>query len=691
MELKTLISKIGGIGKKREKVLEEHGINTIEDLLYYFPRRHLDRSAVTKIKNLNKAKTASVIAKVEAFGEKPIRKKKIFQVIVTDGTGLLTLTWFNGIYYIRKLFKVGEYLAIHGKVDWYRGPSITHPEFDKISFDNNYIEKGGIIPIYPLTSELKAVGIEQRRIRKIIEKLLFDFSLNIPEIFSEDILEKEKLIPLNKALKYIHFPKTFPQLEGSKKRLKFDEHFFLQLFMAYRKTRLKKVKTHAFISLGNCFDTLVGKLNFELTDAQKRVVEEAHGDLKKNIPMNRLLQGDVGSGKTIVSILISALTVDSNFQVAVMAPTEILAQQHFNSFKMLFDHANTKCSLLTGKMRKKEREIIIDELFSGNISIIIGTHALIQKDVVFDKLGLVIIDEQHRFGVEQRSVLLKKGRHPHFLAMTATPIPRTLSITYHGDMDLSIIDELPKSRVPVITKIVDPNRLPKVYNFIRSEINLGRQSMIVYPLVEESEKSDLAAAESAHLELSKIIFPDFNVGLLHGQMKKDQKEKIMKEFSDNIINIIVATTVIEVGIDIPNATVILVEHAERFGLTQLHQLRGRVGRGSYKSYCILTRRNINHNSLQRLKIMENNNDGFLIADEDLKMRGPGEFFGTRQSGFFKFRIANMINDGNIIRRARETAFKIIKEDPSLKSPKNKIISRLFNKYYKTQINKLTTP
>ncbi len=691
MELKTLISKIGGIGKKREKVLEEHGINTIEDLLYYFPRRHLDRSAVTKIKNLNKAKTASVIAKVEAFGEKPIRKKKIFQVIVTDGTGLLTLTWFNGIYYIRKLFKVGEYLAIHGKVDWYRGPSITHPEFDKISFDNNYIEKGGIIPIYPLTSELKAVGIEQRRIRKIIEKLLFDFSLNIPEIFSEDILEKEKLIPLNKALKYIHFPKTFPQLEGSKKRLKFDEHFFLQLFMAYRKTRLKKVKTHAFISLGNCFDTLVGKLNFELTDAQKRVVEEAHGDLKKNIPMNRLLQGDVGSGKTIVSILISALTVDSNFQVAVMAPTEILAQQHFNSFKMLFDHANTKCSLLTGKMRKKEREIIIDELFSGNISIIIGTHALIQKDVVFDKLGLVIIDEQHRFGVEQRSVLLKKGRHPHFLAMTATPIPRTLSITYHGDMDLSIIDELPKSRVPVITKIVDPNRLPKVYNFIRSEINLGRQSMIVYPLVEESEKSDLAAAESAHLELSKIIFPDFNVGLLHGQMKKDQKEKIMKEFSDNIINIIVATTVIEVGIDIPNATVILVEHAERFGLTQLHQLRGRVGRGSYKSYCILTRRNINHNSLQRLKIMENNNDGFLIADEDLKMRGPGEFFGTRQSGFFKFRIANMINDGKIIRRARETAFKIIKEDPSLKSPKNKIISRLFNKYYKTQINKLTTP
>ena len=690
MELKTLISKIGGIGEKREQVLEEHGINTIEDLLYYFPRRHLDRSVVTKIKNLKKAKTVSVIAKVEAFGEKPLRNKKLFQVMVTDGTGLLTLTWFNGIYYIRKLFKIGEYLAIHGKVDWYRGPSITHPEFDKISFDNNYIEKGGIIPIYPLTAELKAVGMEQRMIRKIIEKLLFDSSLNIPEIFSEDILEKQKLISLNKALRYIHFPKTYPQLEGSKKRLKFDEHFFLQLLMAYRKTRLKKVKTNAFISLGNCFNTLVKNLNFELTDAQKRVVEEAHGDLKKDIPMNRLLQGDVGSGKTIVSILISALTVDSNFQVAVMAPTEILAQQHFNSFKILFDHANTKCSLLTGKMRKKERELIIDELFCGNISIVIGTHALIQEDVVFDKLGLVIIDEQHRFGVEQRSVLLKKGKHPHFLAMTATPIPRTLSITYHGDMDLSIIDELPKSRVPVITKVVDPNRLSRVYNFIKSEINLGRQCMIIYPLVEESEKSDLAAAETAYAELSKIIFSDFNVGLLHGQMKKDQKEKVMKEFSENIINIIVATTVIEVGIDIPNATVILVEHAERFGLTQLHQLRGRVGRGSYKSYCILTKRNINHNSIKRLKIMEDTNDGFLIADEDLKMRGPGEFFGTKQSGFFKFRIANMINDGKIIRKARETAFKIMKEDPSLNSPKNKIISELFKKYYKDQINKLTS-
>ncbi|MAV69597.1 MAG: ATP-dependent DNA helicase RecG [Candidatus Marinimicrobia bacterium] len=689
MELNTLISKIGGIGKKREYVLEEHGINTIEDLLYYFPRRHLDRSVVTKIRNLKKAKTASIIAKVEAFGEKPIRNKKLFQVIVTDGTGLLTLTWFNGTYYIRKLFKVGEYLAIHGKVDWYRGPTITHPEFDKISFDNNHLEKGGIIPIYPLTSELKAVGIEQRMIRKIIEKLLFELSLNIPEIFSKDILEKEKLISLNKALRYIHFPKTFPQLEGSKKRLKFDEHFFLQLFMAYRKSRLKTVKANAFIPSGNCFNTLVGKLDFELTDAQKRVVEEAHVDLKKNIPMNRLLQGDVGSGKTIVSILVSALTVDSSFQVALMAPTEILAQQHFNSFKMLFDNSNTKCSLLTGKMRKKERELIIGELFNGNISIIIGTHALIQEDVVFNKLGLVIIDEQHRFGVEQRSLLLKKGNHPHFLAMTATPIPRTLSITYHGDMDLSIIDELPKIRVPIITKIVDPTRLPNVYDFIKSEINLGRQCMIIYPLVEESEKSDLAAAESAYLKLSKTIFSEFNVGLIHGQMKKDQKENVMKEFSENIINIMVATTVIEVGIDIPNATVMLVEHAERFGLTQLHQLRGRVGRGSFKSYCILTRRKINHNSLKRLKIMENTNDGFLIADEDLKMRGPGEFFGTRQSGFFKFKIASMINDGKIIRRAREIAFKIINEDQSLKSPKNKMVSKYFKKYYKTQINQLT--
>ena len=688
MELKTLISKIGGIGKKREQVLLEHGISTIEDLLYYFPRRHLDRSAVTKIRNLEKGTTASIIAKVEAFGEKPLRNNKLFQVIVTDGTGLLKLTWFNGIYFMRKLFKVGEYLAIYGKVEWYRGPSINHPEFDKISFDNNFLEKGGIIPIYPLTSELKAVGMEQRMIRKMIEKLLFDFSLDIPEILPSDILEKENLISLNDALRYIHFPKTFPQLEGSKRRLKFDEHFFLQLLMAYRKMLTKRVKTNALISSGGSFTALVENLNFDLTDAQKRVIEEAHEDLKKDVPMNRLLQGDVGSGKTIVSILISALTVDSSFQVAIMAPTEILAQQHFHSYKILFDQANIKCSLLTGKMKKKERELIIGELFSGKISIIIGTHALIQEDVIFNKLGLVIIDEQHRFGVEQRNVLVKKGRNPHFLAMTATPIPRTLSITYHGDMDLSIIDELPKSRVPVVTKVIEPDRLPKVYNFIKSEINLGRQCMIIYPLVEESEKSDLAAAESAYLELSNKVFSEFNIGLLHGQMKKDEKENVMREFSQNNINIIVATTVIEVGIDIPNATVMLVEHAERFGLTQLHQLRGRVGRGSYKSYCILTRRKINQNSLQRLKIMENTNDGFIIADEDLKMRGPGEFFGTRQSGFFKFRIANMIDDWKIIERARATAFEVIKKDPSLKSSKNNMINTVFKKYYKNQINKL---
>lgn len=688
MELKTLISKIGGIGKKREQVLIEHGISTIEDLLYYFPRRYLDRSAVTKIRNLEKGTTASIIAKVEAFGEKPLRNNKLFQVIVTDGTGLLKLTWFNGIYFMRKLFKVGEYLAIYGKVEWYRGPSINHPEFDKISFDNNFLEKGGIIPIYPLTSELKAVGMEQRMIRKMIEKLLFDFSLDIPEILPSDILQKENLISLNDALRYIHFPKTFPQLEGSKRRLKFDEHFFLQLLMAYRKVLIKRVKTNALTSSGGSFTTIVENLNFDLTDAQKRVIEEAHEDLKKDVPMNRLLQGDVGSGKTIVSILISALTVDSSFQVAIMAPTEILAQQHFHSYKILFDQANIKCSLLTGKMKKKERELIIGELCSGKISIIIGTHALIQEDVIFNKLGLVIIDEQHRFGVEQRNVLVKKGRNPHFLAMTATPIPRTLSITYHGDMDLSIIDELPKSRVPVVTKVIEPDRLPKVYNFIKSEINLGRQCMIIYPLVEESEKSDLAAAESAYLELSNKVFSEFNIGLLHGQMKKDEKENVMKEFSQNNINIIVATTVIEVGIDIPNATVMLVEHAERFGLTQLHQLRGRVGRGSHKSYCILTRRKINQNSLQRLKIMENTNDGFIIADEDLKMRGPGEFFGTRQSGFFKFRIANMIDDGKIIERARATAFEVIKKDPSLKSSKNNMINMVFKKYYKNQINKL---
>jgi len=401
--------------------------------------------------------------------------------------------------------------------------------------------------------------------------------------------------------------------------------------------------------------------------------------------MNRLLQGDVGSGKTIVSVLAAAIAVANNVQVAVMAPTEILAHQHLASFKKYAEMAHMTCAILVGGTPAKERKAILGGLAEGRIDIIIGTHALIQKDVIFKELGLAIVDEQHRFGVLQRGDLTSKGLNPHLLAMTATPIPRTLAITYHGDMDLSIIDEMPKNRIPIVTKVVDEQRLKKVYDFMKDEVAAGRQCMVVYPLVEETEKSDLAAAVEMHANLSGNIFREFKVGLIHGRMKKDEKDVVMDAYGRNEIHILISTTVIEVGIDIPNATVMLIEHADRFGLTQLHQLRGRVGRGSEKSYCILVRRNFTDNSKKRLQIMESTNDGFVISDEDLKIRGPGEFFGIRQSGFLKYKIADMVTDGPILRKARKAAFELVKTDPNLNQSAHELIHTRFMSEYQDKL------
>ena len=680
MDLDTPISQLSGVGSHRETVLNEHGLYTIYDLLYYFPRRHLDRTTILPIRNFSKGDVVTLIGSVETFGEKSTRRGKIFQAIVSDGTGLLTLTWFNGVRYIKKLFKVGDKLAIHGKVDYYGGFTITHPEFDKIEKDDDPVSTGKVIPLYPLTQEIKSGGIDQRILRNMVKEIL-DSRIKIPEIFNETTLDTFDLISLDTALKKIHFSDGIGELTQAIRRLKFDEHFFLQLLMALRKRSLQHSDSSPLIDIGPYFKLISDALEFELTIAQKRVVKEIHEDLKNSVPMNRLLQGDVGSGKTIVSILVTALAAGNHAQVAIMAPTEILATQHFHSFSAQFEKANIPCALLVGNMKKSERVPILSGLENGKIPVIIGTHALIQDDVVFNKLGLVIIDEQHRFGVNQRAALLSKGNHPHFLAMTATPIPRTLSITYHGDMDCSIIDEMPANRIPVVTKAVEPERLPKVYKFITEEVANGHQCMIIYPLVEESEKSDLSAAVEAHKELDESIFPKLMVGLIHGRMKAEEKDIIMGQFSKNKINILISTTVVEVGVDIPNATVMLVEHADRFGLTQLHQLRGRVGRGAEKSYCVLVKRNVTDTSRTRLHIMEDTNDGFVIADEDLKLRGPGDFFGLKQSGFFKYKIANMVTDGAIIRDARKVAFDLVEKDPNLKHEKNKGIRTTFLKEY----------
>ena len=678
--LLTSISELSGVGSKRKSILNDHGISTLQDLLYYFPRRHLDRTSITPIRKLEKGMVATLIGQVETFGEKSVRRGKLFQVILSDGTGILTLTWFNGVRFMKKLFKVGDRLAIHGKIDWYNGPSITHPEFDKINPDDDPISTGAVVPLYPLTNELGSIGVDQRVLRKMVRELLRS-GLAIPELFPNPVILEYKLISRKNGLEQIHFADNVVKLNNARRRLKFDEHFFLQLLMALRKQKVQTSGTKPLPDIGPYFRTISDTLDFELTGAQKKVIKEIHSDLKRSFPMNRLIQGDVGCGKTIVAILVSALAVGNNVQVAIMAPTEILASQHYHSFKGKLEKVNIPCTLLVGKMKKSDRGPILSGLKNGNIPVVIGTHALIQDDLMFKNLRLVIVDEQHRFGVNQRSALLEKGYHPHFMAMTATPIPRTLSITYHGDMDLSIIDEMPANRIPVITKVVEPERLNKIYTFIKQEVAAGRQCMVVYPLVEESEKSDLAAAVEAHKELDDKRFPDLNVGLIHGRMNTDEKENTINKFVRNEIKILISTTVIEVGVDIPNASVMLVEHAERFGLTQLHQLRGRVGRGAEKSYCILVKRNITDTSRTRLSIMEKTNDGFLIADEDLKLRGPGEYFGVKQSGFFQYKIANMATDRAIIQKARKAAFKLIDNDPALQDRSNKSLRQTFLKAY----------
>ena len=662
-DLNTSIKYIKGIGPKRAEALSTAGIDTVNDLLHYYPRRYLDRTTVKSIRDVKKGDQATMVGTVEVCGERQARKRKLFQAVLSDGTGMITLVWFNGVKYIKNAIQKGDRLAIHGKVEFYNGFQIVHPDFDKLDSDADPINTGTIIPLYPLSAELKKVRIDHRIFRRIIKNIKDLFSV-IQDHFEESIINEEKLISLQTALQHIHFPESRENLHAAIYRLKFDEHFFLQLLMALRKNSYEKVGTNALTKSGPQVQQIEDGLGFELTGAQKNVIQEILEDIALPKAMNRLLQGDVGSGKTIVAIIVAATAVVNGVQVAVMAPTEILAHQHYKSFKKLLNKVHISCALLVGRQKAAERKQILTAINGGKIDIVVGTHALIQKDVEFKNLGFVVVDEQHRFGVVQRGNLLQKGLHPHLLAMTATPIPRTMAITYHGDMDLSIIDEMPKNRKPVITKIVKEDRLQNVYNFIREEVEAGRQCMVVYPLVEETEKSDLAAASEGYESLQDI-FKGINIGLIHGRLKKNEKDAIMESYANNELNILVSTTVIEVGIDISNASVMLIEHAERFGLTQLHQLRGRIGRGSAKSYCILVERNIRDISRKRLAIMEKTNDGFVIADEDLKMRGPGKFFSTEQSGFFKHKIADMVTDGPIIRQAREIAQNIAKADTKL--------------------------
>ena len=685
LSLSTPLTVLKGIGPKKAEALSIDGLSTIDQLLHYYPRKYLDRTTLTLLSKLSGGQNVNVIGTIQSIKMRKGKFKYFLESIIYDGYGYLTLRWFNGAKYIKKALKIGDKLAVSGKVEFYNGYQIIHPDFEKLKEDEDPINTGSIIPIYPLTSNLKNNGIDSRFLRRII-KTIKKSSISINDHFEKNFLLETNLIELKRALNDIHFAKSLIDLKRAIERLKFDEHFFLQLYLAFKNQKNLKIKSKPCFQNSKFDKKIIEALSFELTEAQHRAHTQIKNSLTNSSPMNCLLQGDVGSGKTIVSILASSIAVESNFQGAVMAPTEILARQHLKSFKKEFDPLKITCALLTGGMARKERDKIIESLNNGKIDLVIGTHALIQKDVKFKKLGLVIIDEQHRFGVNQRRKLVEKGNNPHFLAMTATPIPRTLAITLYGDMDLCIIDEMPKNRKPVITKVIDENRLKRVYDFMAKEVVLGRQCMIVYPLVEETEKSDLIAATEMYEELSKNEFSNLEVGLIHGKMEKTEKDSIMNNFSANNINILISTTVIEVGIDVPNSTIMLIEHAERFGLTQLHQLRGRVGRGKNKSFCILVRRSFSENAKKRLNIMEETNDGFVIADEDLKIRGPGEFFGIRQSGYLSFKIANMKTDGSLIQKARKLAKEIIKHDSNLEGRKNIELKNKLYKTYKQNLN-----
>ena len=689
--LDTPIQFIKGVGPKRAKVLESLNIFTIKDLLYYFPRKYLDRTSLSTIGSISEGDEVNLVGRVKSVNLRRMKKGNFVTANVADHTGSIRLMWFNAADYIHQSLKVGDLLTMHGKVAAYKGsPQIVHPEYDKLNANEISLTTGFIIPVYPLTDDLKKSGLDNRNLRKIIYLALESVD-SIDDHFDKDLRKKFDIEDLDISLRNIHYPKNFESLEKSTHRLKYDEHFFLQLLLAMRKSKIKENKYDSIKFKTKTYNKILKNLDFELTGSQQLSLREIVDDFISENPMNRMIQGDVGCGKTIVSILASSIVVDNDYQVGIMAPTDLLSKQLYKNFKSHFEAIGIKCSLLVGSLKPKDKDKVLEDIKLGKSNIIIGTHALFQKDVQFHNLGFVVIDEQHRFGVNQRQKLLSKSTNPNLMAMTATPIPRTLAITYNGDMDLSIIDELPKNRPDIHTSFIEKDNLSTAFNFIREKVESGGQTIIVYPLINESEKQDLSAAVESYEYLSNSIFPDLNVGLMHGQLEDENKNNEMQKFMEGDIDILVSTTVVEVGIDNPNVNVMLINNSERFGLSQLHQLRGRVGRGSLESYCLLCSDSESPKTKERLSIIVNSRNGFEIADEDLKLRGPGEFFGEKQSGFVKFKIADLITDGPIIRDARMNAFEIIKNDANLTHNNHINIKQKFDDEYlqlflKTTVN-----
>jgi len=674
-DLKISARFVKGVGPMRLKLLNRLGIETVEDMLYYLPRRYEDRSRIKKVSEAEPGRFETIKAKVLAIGDRTTRKgMNIFQIAVGDSSGVINAVWFNQPF-MKDRFKIGDELILYGKVE--ETLQINNPDYEIVTgAKEGSIHMGRIVPIYTLTENLS-----QRWFREIMKFVVDEYADSVVDILPYDVRLRNDLMLLKGAIQNIHFPVSEIVLKKARRRLVFDEFFLMQIGIAMKRSFIKfDLSGHPHKIEGDLIKRFREGLPFKFTPSQERVIKEIEQDMSSPRPMNRLLQGEVGSGKTIVAIYALVLTVQNGYQGALMVPTEILAEQHYRNMGRLLKGLGIKVVLLSGDLKKIEQERRRRMIQTGEADIVVGTHALIQEKVVFKNLGLIVIDEQHKFGVMQRAILKSKAINPDILVMTATPIPRTLALTVYGDLDISIIDELPPGRMDVKTIYFSEKDRFKAYNLAAEQARMSRQIYVVYPVIDETKNSELRPAIRMQKELAEL-FPDLKVGLLHGRMKSREKEKIMGDFKDGIIDILVSTIVIEVGIDIPNASTMIIEHADRFGLSQLHQLRGRIGRGAHTSYCILICDLKGEEAKRRIDAMLKTQDGFKIAEEDLEIRGPGEFFGTRQHGLPELKIGNIIADRDIMEIAKKEAFDLIHNDRFLRKTEHSLLrERLKEKF-----------
>ncbi|MEX2344935.1 MAG: ATP-dependent DNA helicase RecG [Balneolaceae bacterium] len=671
------------LNQKRLKALEKTGIKTPHELLLFFPRRYIDKSNIVSIANLREqSEPVTVVGKVQSVQVTGYKFKKRLEIIISDQTSSLKAVYFKGWKYFINQFKKGDRVALFGNAKKYgRFMSMAHPEVDQLGSPEDVKKFDTLIPIYPGNKHLSKAYISNQLIKEWVEQILN--STTPGEFLPDEIVSKHHFYNREKAFQTIHFPKNRNEARKALERFKFEELFLFELSMAKMKqVQISRAEAEILIP-GKLTKTFFNKvLPFDLTGGQKNTLKEIRHDLSSGKQMNRLIQGDVGSGKTVVAIGSMLMAIDCGFQAAMMAPTEILAEQHYHTLKLYLEPLGIRFRLLTGGQSASLRRDILTDIEGGNCQIVVGTHAVFQETVKFHKLGLAVIDEQHRFGVKQRNEILQKGDHPHLLVMSATPIPRSLAMTIYSDLDISVIEDMPEGRKSIKTAVRTEKERQKIYSFLEESIGQGRQAYIVFPLIEESEAMDLKDATMGFEKL-KRHFPEFSIELLHGRMKSEEKENIMKRFVEGKVQILVSTTVIEVGVDVPNASIMIVEHAERFGLSQLHQLRGRVGRGEYQSYCILMPGGkLSKPGRFRLKKMVDTTDGFEIAEADLKLRGPGDFLGTKQSGLPEFKYADIVEDRMLLEQAKNEAWSLIKTDSELSLPEHEKLKKVFEPYFK---------